>query len=177
MICDVYNPFLFRFNNIFILFNYFCCFSGSCIFSASLFKSSNSRFSSMIIDSNNCFFISSFDRRFFFLLSATPFHIYKQKKNRYSTKSEKKCLSKLIFLLLNLQKKTPPLQSSFLFIFFSQSIFNKLQSLRKSTFNSIQNSYRNFQSFFVHFNNTRVFFNFSLQCTIDVLENIQTVLY
>ena len=32
-----------------------------------------------MIDSNNCFFISSFDNRFVFLLSSAPFHIYKQK--------------------------------------------------------------------------------------------------
>ena len=70
-------------------------FSGSCIFSASLFKSSNSTTLSMIIESNNCFFI--YYRCFAFLLSAKPFHIYKQKNNRYSTNLKQKCLSKLIF--------------------------------------------------------------------------------
>ena len=113
MKCDVYNSFLFCFNNIFIPLNYFCCFFRILYFSASLFKSSNSRFSSMIIESNNCFFISS--RLFAFLLSATPFHIYKQKNNHYSTTSKTKMFIKAIFFTSLQAKKLPRLQSSFLF--------------------------------------------------------------
>ena len=77
-------------------------FSGSCIYLASLFKSSNSTTSSIIIYSNNCFFISSFDRRLAFLLSAKTFHIYKQKNNHYSTKSKTRIFIQANFLLLNL---------------------------------------------------------------------------
>ena len=105
MICDVYNPFLFRFNNIFILFNYFFCFFRILYFSASLFKSSNCTTSSMIIESNNCFFISSFNRHFAFLLSAKPFHIYKQKIITIVPNLKQKCLSKLIFFCKFRSKK------------------------------------------------------------------------
>ena len=47
----------------------YAAFSGSRISSASLFKSSNSRFLSMIVDSNNCFF-------FFFWWAFCLFTIY-----------------------------------------------------------------------------------------------------
>ena len=57
----------------------FAASSGSCISSASLFNSLDSATSFAIVDSNNYFFISSFDSRFVFLLSAAPFHTYKQK--------------------------------------------------------------------------------------------------
>ena len=56
----------------------------------------------MISESNNYFFISSFDRHFVFLLSAKPFRIYKQKNKHYSTKSETKIFIQANFLLLNL---------------------------------------------------------------------------
>ena len=72
-------------------------FSRSYISLTSLFKSSNSTFSSMIIESSNCFFIPSFDRRFVFLLSVKPFHIYKQKISTIVPNLKQKCLSKLIF--------------------------------------------------------------------------------
>ena len=45
--------------------------------------------SSMIIKSNNCFFISSFDRRFFFPIYQV-FHIYEQKFNQCGTRSKTK---------------------------------------------------------------------------------------
>ena len=100
MICDVYNPLLFCFDNIFIPFNYFCCFFRILYLSASLFKFSNSATSSMIIESNSCSFISSFDRRFALLLSAKPFRIYKQKIIITLVPNLKqKCLSKLIFFV------------------------------------------------------------------------------
>ena len=120
-ICDVYNPFLFRFNNIFIPFNYFFCFFKILYYSTSLFKSSNSRFSSKTIDSNNSFFISSFDRRFVFLLFAKPFHIHKQKKIITIVPNIKqKCLSKLIFVFASLEaKKLPHLQFFVLLVLFS----------------------------------------------------------
>ena len=90
MISDVYNPFFF----VLIISAYrliiFAAFSGSCTSAASLFKSSNSKFLSTIIESSNRFFISSFYMRFVFLLSAKPFHIYKQKNNHFSTKSKTK---------------------------------------------------------------------------------------
>ena len=97
MICDVYNPFIFRFNNIFIRLIIFTASPGSYVSSACLFKLSNSTNSSMVIESNNCFFISSFDRRFAFLLSAKPFRIYKQKIITLIPNLKQKCLSKLIF--------------------------------------------------------------------------------
>ena len=66
--------------------------------SASLFRSSHSKMSSIVIDSSNFVFISSFDKRFVFLLSIKPFHIYKQKNKYFNTKSKnKKYLSKLTF--------------------------------------------------------------------------------
>ena len=43
----------------------------------------------MIIKSKNCFFVSSFDRRFFLPIYQV-LHIYKQKNNRYGTKSKAK---------------------------------------------------------------------------------------
>ena len=54
-------------------------FYESCASSACLFRSSHSKTLSIVIESNNFFFISSFDKRFAFLLSVKPFHIYKQK--------------------------------------------------------------------------------------------------
>ena len=112
--CDVYNPFLF----VLIISSYrliiFAAFSGSCTSSASLFKSSNSRFSSMIIESSNRFFASSLDLGFVFLLSTEPFHIYKQKINTLVPNLKQKYLSKLIFCKFR-SKKLPHLQSSFLF--------------------------------------------------------------
>ena len=97
-----------------IPFNYFACFSGSCTSSASLFKSSNSRFSSMIIESSNPFLTSSLDLRFVILLSTEPFHIYKQKINTLVTNLKQKYLSKLIFCQFR-SKKLPHIQSSLLF--------------------------------------------------------------
>ena len=81
--------------------------SGYCTSSASLFQFSNSVTWSMIIESNNCFFISSFDRRLAFLLSAIPFHIYKQKLITLVPNLKQKCLSKLIFFCKFRSKKLP----------------------------------------------------------------------
>ena len=78
------------------------------------FKSSNSTFSSMIIESSNRFFISSLDLCFAFLLSTEPFHIYKQKINTLVPNLKQKSLSKLIFRKFR-SKKIPHLQSSLLF--------------------------------------------------------------
>ena len=115
MICNIYNPFLFRFNNIFIPFNQFCCFFRILyLFCFLKFKSSNSRFSSMIIKSSNRFFISSLDLRFVFLLSTELFHFYKQKINTLVPNLKQKYLSKLIFCKFR-SKKIPHLQSSLLF--------------------------------------------------------------
>ena len=77
----------------------FAAFSGSCTSYASLFKSSNSRFSSILIKSSNRFFISSLDLRFVFLLSTKFFHIYKEKINTLvpNVNLKQKCLSRLIF--------------------------------------------------------------------------------
>ena len=77
----------------------FAAFSGCCTSYASLFKSSNSRFSSIIIKSSNRFFISSLDLRFVFLLSTKFFHIYKEKINTLvpNVNLKQKCLSRLIF--------------------------------------------------------------------------------
>ena len=73
-------------------------FSGAYISLTSLFRSSNSTNSSIVIESNNFVFISSFHKRFAFLLSVRPLHIYKQKNKHFSTKSKnKKYLSKLTF--------------------------------------------------------------------------------
>ena len=73
-------------------------FSGSYVSSAFSFRSSNSTISSILIESNNFVFISSFDKRFAFLLSVKPFHIYLQKNKHFNTKSKNKtCLSKLTF--------------------------------------------------------------------------------
>ena len=119
MVCDVSNPLLFCFDNIFIPFTYFCCFFRILYFSASLFKFSNSATSSMIIESNSCFFISSFDRCFAFLLSAKPFHIYKQKIIITLVPNLKqKCLSKLIFFCKFRSKKLPHCSHLFFFTFF-----------------------------------------------------------
>ena len=81
MICYVYNSFIFRFNNIFIPFNYFCCFFRILLFFSFFLqlRLSNSTTSSIVIESNNLVFISSFDKLFAFLLSVNPFHVYKQK--------------------------------------------------------------------------------------------------
>ena len=57
----------------------FAAFSGCS--SASLINSSDSTTSFMMIDYNNCFFISVFDSSFVFSLSAASFHTYKQKIN------------------------------------------------------------------------------------------------
>ena len=102
----------------------FAAFSGSCTSSASLFKLSNSRFSSMIIESSNRFFISSLDLRFVFLLSTKPFHIYKQKINTLAANLtlKQKCLSRLIFLQVYKQKIT----SSAVIPSFSHSSFKVL---------------------------------------------------
>ena len=99
---DVYNPFLF----VLIISSYRLIISAA--FSISCISSS------MIIESNIFFFISSFDRRFAFLLSATHFHIYKQKKITLVPGLKQKCLSRLIFCKFR-SKKLPHLQSSFLF--------------------------------------------------------------
>ena len=53
--------------------------SQSWIISVSLFNSSDSTASFMMIDSNNCFLIFSCDNRFVFLLSAAPLYICKRK--------------------------------------------------------------------------------------------------
>ena len=98
-------------------------FSGSYISSASLFKSSNSRFSSIIMESNNRVFISSFDKGFAFLLSATPFHIYKQKNNHYSTKSKTKMFIQANFFCKSRSKK---IISSAVIFSFSHSSFKAL---------------------------------------------------
>ena len=65
-------------------------FPGYCTPSASLFRLRNSTVSPIFIESNNFFSISSFDKRFAFLLSITPFHIYKQNNKHFSTKSNTK---------------------------------------------------------------------------------------
>ena len=96
----------------------FAASSGSYVSSASLFKSSNSTTSSMVIEYNNCFFISSFDRHFAFLLSAKPFHIYKQKNKHFSTKYKTKMFIKANFFCRFISKKLPHLQPFFLFHIF-----------------------------------------------------------
>ena len=83
----------------------------------------NSRFSSMIIKSNNCFFISSFDRRFAFLLSALAFHIHKQKNSHYSTKSKTKAFIQANFFC-KFRSKT--ITSSAFIFSFSHSSFKVL---------------------------------------------------
>ena len=109
--CDVYNPFLF----VLIISPYrliiSAAFSCSCIFSF------------MIIKSNNYFFISSFDRRYAFLLYATPFHIYKQKIITLAPGLKPKCLSRLIFFLKFRSKK---ITSSPVILSFSHSSFKVL---------------------------------------------------
>ena len=85
VIGDVYNPFIFCFNNIFIPFNHFCCFFRILRF-----------FQLLCLDRqiHNFFFISSFDERFDKpfrqTLSVKPFHIYKQKNKHFSIKSKTK---------------------------------------------------------------------------------------
>ena len=69
--------------------------------------------SSMIIKSNNCFFISSFDRHFFLPIYQV-FHIYKQKNNEYGTKSKTKMFIQANFFVILEAKKLPHLQPSFL---------------------------------------------------------------
>ena len=135
IIWKVYNPFIICFNNIFIPFDYFCCFFRILLF---LLKSSNSRFSSIIIESSNNFFISSLALRFVFLLSAKPFHIYKQKISTLVPNLKQTHLSKLIFFKFR-SKNLPHLQSFLLFhILFLR--FKVLICFRKCTSNSIQNS-------------------------------------
>ena len=97
-------------------------FSGSCIFSASLFKSSNSTTLSMIIESNNCFFI--YYRCFAFLLSAKPFHIYKQKNNRYSTKYKIKMFIQANFFCMFRSKKITSSAVIFSFSHFSFKVLS-----------------------------------------------------
>ena len=106
MICNVYNPLLFRFNNIFIPFNYFRCFFRVLYLFCFFFKSWNSRISSMIIESNDNFFTSSLDWRFVFLLSTEPFHIYKQEINTLVPNLKQKYLSTLIFCKFKSNKIT-----------------------------------------------------------------------
>ena len=93
-----YATFIIPFFFVLIISSYrliiFAAFSGSYTSSASLFKLSNSRFSSMIIESSNRFFTSSLDLRFVFLLSTEPFHIYKQKINTFVSNLKQKYLSK-----------------------------------------------------------------------------------
>ena len=84
--CDVYNPFIF----VLIISSYRLIVSDAYLYSYIS--------SFMIIKSNNYFFISSFDRRFAFLLSAAPFHINKQKIITLVPGLKQKCLSRLIFL-------------------------------------------------------------------------------
>ena len=73
-------------------------FSETYVFLASLFRLSNPTISSIVIESNNFVFISSFDKRFAFLLSVKPFDICKEKNKYFNTKSKnKKYLSKLTF--------------------------------------------------------------------------------
>ena len=88
---DVHNPFLF----VFIISSYpliiSAAFSCSCISLTFLFK------------------------RFAFLLSATPFHIYKQKIITLVSSLKEKCLFRLIFFCKFRNKTLPHLQSSFLF--------------------------------------------------------------
>ena len=103
---------------------------------ASLFKSSNSRFSSMIIQSSNRFFTSSLDLRFVFLLATEPFHIYKQKINPLVPNLKQKYLFKLIFCNFR-SKKLHHLQSSLLFHILLLSTINKFICFRKCTSNSI----------------------------------------
>ena len=113
-------PFLF----VLIISSYrliiFAAFSGSCTFSASLFKSSNSRFSTKIIESSNRFFTSSLDLRFVFLLSTKPFHSYEQKINTLvlNLNLKQKCLSRLIFFASLEAKNYLICSHSFFFTFF-----------------------------------------------------------
>ena len=106
--CDVYNPFLF----VLIISSYrlvvSAAFSCWCISHVRVFLHLWS--SNLIIT----FLIPSFDRRFAFLLSATPFRIYKQKIITLVPGLKQKCLSRLIFCKFR-SKKLPHLQSSFLF--------------------------------------------------------------
>ena len=116
MICNVYNTFFCCFNNIFIPLIIIAAFSGSCTSSASLFKSSNFRFSSIIFESRNRFFIFFLDLGFVFLLSTKSFHIYKQKIGTLvpNIDLKQKYLSRLIFCKFR-SKKLPHLQSFVLF--------------------------------------------------------------
>ena len=135
MKCDVYNSFLFRFNDIFIL----------SISSASLFKSSNTRFSSMIMEFNNCFLS-------LLLINVLPFYYLPHLSISINKKIitivpnlKQKCLSKLIFfsvLFLKFKNKKNYLIYShpFLFAFFFLSTINKFICFRKCTSNSIQDS-------------------------------------
>ena len=112
--CDVYNPFLF----VLIISPYrlivSAAFSCSCIFSF------------MIIKSNNYFFISSFDRRYAFLLYATPFHIYKQKIITLVPGLKQKCLSRLNFFY---KFRSKQIASSPVIFSFSHSSFKVLVKL------------------------------------------------
>ena len=90
-------------------------FLGSWISSASLFKSSNSRFSSTTIESNNCFFNSS-------VIDVLPNYYLPHLSTSINKKIitivpnlKQKCLSKLIFFTSLGAKKLRCLQSSFLY--------------------------------------------------------------
>ena len=79
----------------------FAAFFGSCTSSASLFKSSNSRFSSMMIESGNRFFISSFDiyvLSFYYLPSLSTSINKKISTIVPNLNLKQKCLSRLTFL-------------------------------------------------------------------------------
>ena len=148
-----YNSFLFVLI-IFIL--YFCCFFN--IYSACLFESSNFTASSMIIKCNNC------DIRFVFLLSAKPFHIYKQKIIILVPNLKQKCLSELIFYKFRSKKIT----SSGVILSFSHSSFKLLSINLFVSRNVLLTVFKTSKATFSHFLsiNTRVFFNFLLSCAM-----------
>ena len=75
----------------------FAASSGSYVSSASLFRSSNSTISSIVIESSNLLFISSFDKRFaIYYLSQISTSINK-KITTLVPNLKQKCLSRLIF--------------------------------------------------------------------------------
>ena len=76
----------------------------------------------MIMKSNNYFFISSFDRRFFLPIYQV-FHIYKQKNYQYGTKSKKKIFIQAIFFCKFRSKK---ITSSAVIFSFSNSYFKAI---------------------------------------------------
>ena len=122
-----YVTFIISFFFVLIIYSYrliiSAAISGSCISSASLFKSSNSRTLSMIIESDNCFFISSFDRRL-------PFHYLPNLSLSINKKIitivpnlKQKYLSKLTFFCKFRSKKNYFICS---YLFFSHSPFKVL---------------------------------------------------